>query len=74
MSILSYSHGLVDAANIDCEHPQLVPLPRRIADELTVLSVLGILAVADIGAVFETRVFFNRFFRFQRGHHIGASS
>lgn len=74
MSILSYSHGLVDAANIDNEHPQLVPLPRRIADELTVLSVLGILAVADIGAVFETRVFFNRFFRFQRGHRIGASS
>ena len=57
MSILSYSHGLVDAANIDNEHPQLVPLPRRIADELTVLSVLGILAVADIGAVFETKVF-----------------
>ena len=57
MSIFTAAHRLVDAALVESEHPRIVRLPRSVADELTVMSVLALLAVADVGALFEGRVF-----------------
>ena len=57
MSIFTATHRLVDAALVESEHPRIVRLPRSVADELTVMSVLALLAVADVGALFEGRVF-----------------
>ncbi|CAK9013493.1 Uncharacterized protein SCF082_LOCUS11952, partial [Durusdinium trenchii] len=57
MSIFTAAHRLVDAALVESEHPRIARLPRSVADELTVMSVLALLAVADVGALFEGRVF-----------------
>lgn len=57
MSILSTCHPLVDACSIDSSHPRLVPLPRRVADELTVLSVLAPVMMSDLAAPFAHEVF-----------------
>ena len=57
MSLLNESFRLVDASKIDPLHPKLVPLPRAVACELVLLSVLCCFAVSDICAPFHERVF-----------------
>lgn len=48
MSILSHSFKLVDSSLLDSSKPKLVPLPRAVANELTLLSLLCPFAVSDL--------------------------
>lgn len=57
MSVLAHAHGLVDANRVDSNHPRLLPLPRRVVDELVLLAVLAPLAVADLGASFMDEIY-----------------
>ena len=50
MSILNASFRLVDASTIDSNNPRMISLPRAVANELTILSLLVCLAVSDLGA------------------------
>lgn len=57
MSVLARSHSLVDACSTNSSNPRLVPLPRRVANELVVLSALAPLLVSDLAAPFSQEVF-----------------
>lgn len=57
MSILTRSHGIVDANNICSDKPKMIPMSRKVVDELVVLAALVPLAVADLGAEFHAVLF-----------------
>ena len=57
MSVLQHSFSLVQNDSVSELHPRLLPLPRRIADELVLLAVLAPLAVSNLGADFMEEVF-----------------
>ena len=57
MAVLSESFKLVDSSLIDSSKPKLVPLPRSVANELTLLSLLCPLAVSDLCAEPSPEVF-----------------
>ena len=57
LSILSKAHGLVDVWCVDSACPRLVPMPRAVANEMVLLSVLAPLMVSDLGAPFMDEVF-----------------
>lgn len=57
MSILQKSFSLVDVNRFDSADPQLVGLPRAVANELTLVSVLSPLCVSDIAVDFCDRLF-----------------
>lgn len=57
MSILNRAFKLVDASNVDASYPKLVALPRAVATELVLLSILVPFAVSDLSAVFCEEVF-----------------
>ena len=50
MSVLQESFKLVDSNDVDAAHPKLIPLPRSVANELTLLAVLIPMAVSDLCA------------------------
>ena len=57
MSILQSAYHLVDMKNFDANNPVLVPLPRSVASELVTLAVLMPLAVSDIAAPLDSKLF-----------------
>ena len=57
MSILNHAFRLVDSARICPSKPRLVRLPRVVANELVLLSLLVCLAVSDLRAVASDRVY-----------------
>ena len=52
MSVLQKSFHLVDMDVFDASLPKMIRLPRAVATELVLLSVLAPLAVADVAADF----------------------
>ena len=48
---------LVDAASVVPEHPKMLPLPRRVADELVLAAALAHVLVSDISAPWASEVF-----------------
>lgn len=57
MSILFHSHTFVDSASIDALHPKVVSLPRKVAQEFTLLGILAPLMVSDLSAPIQNRIF-----------------
>lgn len=57
MSILSESFKMVPAGMNLSSSPKIMKLPRKVASELTLLSVLSVLAVTDLGAQFAEKIF-----------------
>lgn len=57
MSILQSSFHLVDQYAMDPNNPVTVPLPRKVAEELVLLSVLCPLALSELSAVFHPYVY-----------------
>ena len=57
MSLLSKAHSLVDSRHVDSDKPRLVSLPRTVANEMVLLSVLAPLMMSDLGAPFADEVF-----------------
>ena len=57
MSILQSSFHLVDQRAMDPNNPVTVPLPRKVAEELVLISVLCPLAIAELSAVFHPYVY-----------------
>ncbi len=57
MSIFSESFKLVDANKIDPNHPRMIRLPRSVAQELCIASILVLFAVTNIATPFASKVF-----------------
>ena len=57
MSIFVESFKLVDATKIDPNHPQMIRLPRSVAQELTLVSILVLFAVTNIATPFSTKAY-----------------
>lgn len=57
MSVLQSAYHLVDMQSFDANHPRLVPLSRKVALELVTLAVLMPLAVADIAAPIDKKLY-----------------
>ena len=57
MAVVQHAFSLVDHRYMDPSSPKLLKLPRSIADELVLLSVLCPLASTDISADFHPEVF-----------------
>ncbi len=57
MSILQHSFNLVPSNEIEQGHAKLVPLPRTVASELVLLSVLAPLIKTDISAPYASELF-----------------
>lgn len=57
MSVLAHSFKLVDSRSFDPNNPQVIRLPRCVVTELTLLSVLMPLAVADLSAQYHPEIF-----------------
>ena len=57
MSVLAHSFKLVDSRSFDPNNPQVIHLPRCVVTELTLLSVLMPLAVADLSAQYHPEIF-----------------
>eukprot|EP00434_Breviolum_minutum_P034390 symbB.v1.2.030438.t1/scaffold3423.1/size57148/1 len=56
-SLFKRAFGLVDTSCFDPNHPKLIPLPRLVAQELVLASVLHPLMLSDLGAVYHDRIF-----------------
>ena len=57
MSILQHAFHLVNLEVFEDSHPKLVRLPRKVANEFTLLGVLAPLAVSDIASGFGEEIF-----------------
>ena len=57
MSILQESFGVVNMLEYDRDNPKLVPLTRKVAEELVLLSVLAPLAMTDLAVPFSTDLY-----------------
>ena len=57
MAVLASAFSLVNASETDVRRPVLVQLPRTVAEELTVLSVLCPLASTDLAAVMDSTLY-----------------
>ena len=57
MSIFAESFKLVDATKIDPNHPKMIRLPRSVAQELCIASILVLFAVTNIATPFSSQVF-----------------
>ena len=57
MSILDQAFKLVDAFQVDRDAPKAVPLPRAVAQELVILSVLCPLIASDLAAPIFDRIY-----------------
>ena len=57
MGILQDSFKLVKADSIDVNKPVLVPLPRKVAEKLTLLAVLSPLACSELNAEYMPEIF-----------------
>lgn len=57
MSVLAEAFHLVSAQQVDQEKPRVIPLPRKVAQELTILAVLAPLMTTDLSAVLQSEVY-----------------
>lgn len=57
MGVLNKSFKRVNASEIDSSRPKLVSLPRAVADELVLISLLVPFAITDVAAQFCDRIF-----------------
>ena len=57
MSILDRSFKIVDNETFDPNNPKVIPLPRSVANELVLLSVLAPLMMTDLSADFEESIY-----------------
>ena len=57
MSVLFASHHLVDSSSLDSARPKVIPLPRAVAQELVLLSILSPLMCTDLTATFKEEIF-----------------
>ena len=57
MSILQHSFGLVPSIEVSDKHAKLVPLPRRVATELLLVSILAPLIKTDISVPYCNELF-----------------
>ena len=57
MSVLFASHHLFDSSALDSSRPKVIPLPRAVAQELLLLSILSPLMCTDLTATFGKEVF-----------------
>ena len=57
MSVLQHCFHLVDTMSFNRDRPQVIPLPRNVANELTILAVLMPLAMTDLSAPFSEQVY-----------------
>lgn len=57
LSILNESYHLVNASEVDSEHPCIVGLSRQVCQELTLISILAPLAVSDLGVGMLDHIF-----------------
>ena len=57
MSVLQDSFRVVSMPEYDWERPKVIPLPRKVADELTLLCALMPLMVTELNAPFHDKVF-----------------
>eukprot|EP00435_Cladocopium_sp_Y103_P072261 s203_g39.t1 len=57
MSVLDFSFRLVDASRMDVRSPKVLKLPRRVIDELVLLSVLMPYAVFEISAQYHETLY-----------------
>ena len=57
MAVLFHSHHLVDSSALNASQPSVLPLPRKVAEELVLLSVLSPLMCSDLRAELCSSVF-----------------
>ncbi|OLQ11460.1 hypothetical protein AK812_SmicGene4704 [Symbiodinium microadriaticum] len=57
MSVFGRVFSLVEAASVVPEHPKMLPLPRRVADELVLAAALSHVLVSDISAPWASEVY-----------------
>ena len=57
MSMMSKCFHLVDGATYDPNEPKVIQLPRSVADELTLLAVLALLALHEISAAYDPYIY-----------------
>eukprot|EP00438_Fugacium_kawagutii_P011127 Skav225814 [mRNA] locus=scaffold4730:86041:89725:- [translate_table: standard] len=57
MSILNHSFALVDMSSYDRDNPKIIPLPRKVADELVLVATLMPLAVTELSADFDSFIY-----------------
>ena len=57
MAVLCEAFKLVDSSTVDSSKPKIMPLPRSVANELTLLALLCPLAVSDLCAEAHPEVF-----------------
>ena len=57
MSVFQHSFNLVKIDAFDRNHPKVIPLPRKVADELCIAATLIPLMLTDIATPFDHRVF-----------------
>ena len=57
MSILQHAFHVVDLGQLDASCPKLVPLPRKVATELTLPAVLAPVCTSDIAVGFSDIVY-----------------
>ncbi len=57
-SLFHHAYNLVNASSFDLNHPnKLIPLPRRVAQEVVLAAVLHPLMMSDVGAKYHDRIF-----------------
>ena len=57
MSVLFASHHLVDSSCLDSSRPEVIPLPRDVAQELLLLAILAPLMVSDLSVPIANQIF-----------------
>ncbi|CAE7779878.1 unnamed protein product [Symbiodinium sp. CCMP2592] len=57
VACFQHAYGLCPSSTVDSGCPKVVPLPRKVAAELQLVSVLAPVAVSDISVLFLPRLF-----------------
>ena len=57
LSLLNHSFRLVSTKEYDPNHPKLLPLPRKVACELVLVSTLAVFAVFDLCAQYDHKIY-----------------
>ena len=57
LSLLNHSFRLVSTKEYDPNHPKLLPLPRKVACELVLVSTLAVFAIFDLCAQYDHKIY-----------------
>lgn len=57
MSLFAESYKLVDATSVEPNNPKMIKLPRSVAQELCLASILVLFAVSNIAAPFSQKIY-----------------